>query len=469
MFAPSPEALAHLELLLTGAYAPVSGFMDRAEVKSVSTSGMLPEGALWPVPITLEVPAELAESDVLALTDPEGTPLALLSVTEAWQMGPRWYLAGRLESLREPAHGAFRRLRRPPAEVRAELAGDRPVLTVIARRPLHRRALGQIRQAADRLDARVLVMAGDDAVRTIVAARKDLPADTVIIALPLPASSDPERDVTVQTHVAAAHGATHLLADLAPGSDAVLPVIVPEPWAYDTDVEVWRPLAKIEPEYVREELAQSELSDILDSGAPIPEWFTPPAIADEMRRAHPPRYERGVTVFFTGLSGSGKSTVARGLADALAERGDRTVTLLDGDVVRRMLSAGLTFSRADRDANIRRIGFVAAEITRHGGMAICAPIAPYAETRDEVRAMVEATGDFLLIHVATPLEECERRDRKGLYAKARAGLISEFTGISDPYEEPFDANLVLDTTDMTIDDAVNAVLSLLTTGGWLRP
>ena len=139
----------------------------------------------------------------------------------------------------------------------------------------------------------------------------------------------------------------------------------------------------------------------------------------------PPRHERGVTVFFTGLSGSGKSTVARGLADALVENGGRTVSLLDGDVVRQMLSSGLTFSKSDRDLNIRRIGYVAAEITRHGGLAICAPIAPYAATRAEVRRMVEAVGDFVLVHVATPLEECERRDRKGLYAKARAGLIPE--------------------------------------------
>jgi sulfate adenylyltransferase len=173
-------------------------------------------------------------------------------------------------------------------------------------------------------------------------------------------------------------------------------------------------------------------------------------------------------VFFTGLSGSGKSTIARGLADLLVERGGRKVTLLDGDVVRRLLSAGLTFSRDDRDLNIRRIGYVAAEITRHGGVAICAPIAPYARTRAEVRRMVDAAGDFVLVHVATPLEECERRDRKGLYAKARAGLIPEFTGISDPYEVPEDAELVLDTSELSPDEAVARVFGLLVAGGWVR-
>ena len=174
-------------------------------------------------------------------------------------------------------------------------------------------------------------------------------------------------------------------------------------------------------------------------------------------------------LFLTGLSGSGKSTIARNLADVLAERGDRKVTLLDGDLVRQLLSAGLTFSRADRDLNIARIGFVAAEIARHGGIAICAPIAPYAAARARVRQMVSEVGDFLLIYVATPVEVCEARDRKGLYAKARAGLIDHFTGVSDPYEEPLDADLVIDTSTMTREQATEAVLGLLTSGGWLSP
>jgi sulfate adenylyltransferase len=231
---------------------------------------------------------------------------------------------------------------------------------------------------------------------------------------------------------------------------------------------VWRPTAKIEPDHVREEPTDAELAELLDLGEEIPEWFTTPAVAQELRRAHPPRHGRGITVFFTGLSGSGKSTVARGLADALVERGGRTVTLLDGDVVRRLLSAGLTFSRDDRDLNIRRIGYVAAEITRHGGVAICAPIAPYARTRAEVRRMVQAGGDFVLVHVSTPLEECERRDRKGLYAKARAGIIPEFTGVSDPYEAPGDAELTLDTSRMSPEDAVARVFDYLAEGGWIR-
>ena len=193
----------------------------------------------------------------------------------------------------------------------------------------------------------------------------------------------------------------------------------------------------------------------------------PADVTAELRRARPPRAARGLVVFCTGLSGSGKSTLARDLRDALLERGDRTVSLLDGDLLRRLLSAGLTFSREDRDLNIARIGFVAAEVARHGGIAICAPIAPYAAARARVRQLVSEVGDFILVHVSTPLEVCEARDRKGLYAQARAGTITSFTGISDPYEEPRDADLTIDTSVTSRPEAVAAVLGYLTRGGWL--
>jgi sulfate adenylyltransferase len=194
----------------------------------------------------------------------------------------------------------------------------------------------------------------------------------------------------------------------------------------------------------------------------------PADIAAIVEKDRPPRDRQGVVFFFTGLSGSGKSTLARALTDHILERGERTVTSLDGDVVRHHLSKGLGFSRADRETNILRIGFVAAEISRHGGVAICSPIAPFEATRSEVRRMVErAGGGFVLIHVATPLEECERRDRKGLYAKARAGLLPDFTGISSPYEEPPNG-LKIDTTDRDIAECVAEILAALTTEGWLR-
>jgi sulfate adenylyltransferase len=368
------------------------------------------------------------------------------------------------------------------------------VLALATRRPLHRRQIGQLRHFADQLRARLLVLPlvtgpadvvlrPEALVRAVLATRQHLPAGTLIVPVPL-ARRDGGKGAELRARavVAAAYGATHLLVDPADLPEQVdgrrngrvtlpgveIPVIAEGEWAYEPSSEVWRPLALIEPGAECTELSDAELGALLDRGDEVPGWFTPASVAAELRRARPPRSERGVVVFFTGLSGSGKSTIARGLRDALADRGDRTVSLLDGDRVRRLLSAGLTFSRADRDLNIARIGYVAAEIARHGGIAICAPIAPYAAARAGVREMVAQDGDFLLVHVSTPVEVCEARDRKGLYAKARAGLIDSFTGISDPYEEPRDADLVLDTSAMTAQEAVDAVLATLVKGGWLN-
>ena len=192
-------------------------------------------------------------------------------------------------------------------------------------------------------------------------------------------------------------------------------------------------------------ISGTEFRRRLNEGLEIPEWFSFPKVVEELRRTHPARHKQGFTVFFTGLSGSGKSAVARALVAKLLENGGRRVTLLDGDLVRKNLSSELGFSREHRDLNILRIGYVASEITKNGGVAICAPIAPYAATRRKVRQTIEPVGGFLEVHLSTPLEVCEQRDRKGLYAKARAGILKEFTGISDPYEVPENPELRIDT------------------------
>ncbi|WP_031163310.1 adenylyl-sulfate kinase [Streptosporangium roseum] len=401
---PDARELADLELLLSGAFQPLTGFLTSADAHAVDEHGTLADGTPWPAPVTLALPDDhpAAPGDRITLRDPEGAALAVLTVTERADGS----VAGPLETLDAPEHGPFARLRRTPAEVRKELAG-REVLAVTMRGPLD--DLEEIKATAEELDAAILLLplafgeAGPAVVRAALKARDRLPEGTLVAVVPLAPRHEPSIDLELREHVAEAYGATEHLAG--------------------------------------------------------PEPVTLPG----------PPHRRGLVVFFTGLSGSGKSTVARGLRDALLERGSRTVTYLDGDVVRHLLSAGLSFSKKDRDLNIRRIGFVAAEAARHGGLAICAPIAPYAATRDEVRAMVEAVGaDFLLVHVATPLAECERRDRKGLYAKARAGIIPEFTGVSDPYEEPDDADLVVDTTSISVDRAVQQVLDPLIRGGWVR-
>ncbi len=236
-------------------------------------------------------------------------PLAVLDVAEAWQdpVTQAWRLAGPLEALRAPAHGPFHALRRRPDEL---APAEGPLLAVATREALHRKQLGQLRQVAERLGAAVLVLPllggehDESLVRALLGVRKELPDGARIVPVPLPARGDHDRDVLLRAHVAAAYGATHLLAEAELDGTAI-PLVVPEPWAYDADVEVWRPVARIEPDHVQAELTAERLHELLDAGEPVPDWFTPPAVAAELVRARPPKHSRGITVFFTGLSGSG--------------------------------------------------------------------------------------------------------------------------------------------------------------------
>jgi sulfate adenylyltransferase len=481
---PDEAQLGELELLISGAFAPQTGYLPPA------ADGAVPDHALddtsWPLPVTLTVPAGAADNDHLVLTDPEGSPLAALEVTGRVPADPEssaYHLSGPVTALRAPEYGTFRSLRRRPADVRAELDGT-PVLALATRGPLTQRHIGQLRHLKP-AGARLLLLplvAGparvvgspEALVRSVLAAARQLPEGTLVVPVPLPPRRKPDQELPARAIVARGYGATHLLPewplDATPEtvrSDYGIRVLSPGEWAYDPLAEVWRPLGLIDPGVERGELSDGELGALLDAGDTAPGWLLSGDVAAELRRARPPRSERGLVVFFTGLSGSGKSTLARDLLDTLLERGDRKVSLLDGDQVRRLLSAGLTFSRQDRDLNVARIGYVATEVARAGGIALCAPIAPYAAARAAVRAMVTEAGGFVLVHVATPLDVCEARDRKGLYAKARAGVIGNFTGISDPYEEPADADLVVDTSAVSRHAAVDLVLTHLIRGGWL--
>jgi sulfate adenylyltransferase len=473
---------------LAGAYAPLTGFLGRADLTALARRGTLADGTSWPVAVTLEIPAEMAEGldlndplrRTVVLTDPEGAPVAAIEAGDAWPTSDgRYAIGGTVTRLGEGGQGPFQRLRRPPEEVRALLPPGR-VLGVIADRPLHRPQLAQIAHAARTLAAHLLILIpvtgpGPDGlppealVRAIFAARDRMPPAT-IVAVPLLPRGDEMRDALLRARVAGAYGVTHVLStgDMLPGGG--LRVLVPRELAYDNRDGQWRWRDDIPERFRRLAMRPAEIEDLLDRGFPLPEWHTPPAVAKELARARPPRRQRGLVVFFTGYSGSGKSTIARGLADSMRETGERTITLLDGDVVRRELSAGLGFSKADRDRNVRRIGWVAAEVARHRGMAIACPIAPYAAARAAVRTMaVEAGAGFVLVHVATPLEVCEKRDRKGLYARARAGQLRGMTGVDDPYEPPTDAELVIDTTAMSVPDAVEVVLAYLIENGWVEP
>ncbi|WP_328465194.1 adenylyl-sulfate kinase [Actinoplanes sp. NBC_00393] len=487
-FTPRPYELADLELLLSGAYAPLTGFLGRNDLASLARRGRLADGTPWPVPVTCEIPAEIAAKLDLAdprrrtvvLTDLEGAPVAAIEVTDAWQTGEQRYgIGGPVRRMGDGGHGPFQRLRRTPAEVKALLPPGR-VLGVIADRPLHRPQLAQIAHAARTLAAHLLILIpvsgpGPDGlppeslVRSIFAARDRMPPAT-IVAVPLMTRRDEMRDALLRARVAQAYGVTHVLSTGEALSGAGLRVLVPRELAYDNRDGQWRWRDDIPPRNRRLAMSPAEIDDLLDRGFPLPEWHTPPAVAKELSRVRPPRRHRGLVVFFTGLSGSGKSTIARNLADAMRENGERTITLLDGDVVRRELTAGLGFSKADRDRNVRRIGWVAAEVGRHGGMAVACPIAPYEAARAAARQMaMEAGAGFILVHVATPLEVCEARDRKGLYARARAGQLRGMTGIDDPYEIPPNAELTVDTTTMTVPEAVEVVLGYLVESGWVEP
>jgi len=417
------------------------------------------------------------------------------------------YLGGRLRGVETPPHYDFRHLRDTPAELRArfEKLGWRRIVAFQTRNPMHRAHQELTFRAAREVEANLLIQPvvgmtkpGDIDHYTRVRCYEHLvrhyPEQTTALSLlPLAMRMAGPREALWHAIIRKNHGCTHFIVGrdhAGPGKDrAGTPFYGP----YDAQ----ELLARHEDEigiamvpframvYVKEraqyvpvdetlegetvlDISGTELRRRLQEGLDIPEWFSFPEVVEELRRTHPPRHRQGFTVFFTGLSGSGKSTIANALMVKLMELGGRRVTLLDGDLVRKNLSSELGFSKEHRDLNVLRIGFVAAEITKNGGIAICAPIAPYAATRRQVRQAVEAGGGFIEVHVATPLEVCEQRDRKGLYAKARAGLIKEFTGISDPYEVPENPELVIDTREVTPDMAAHRILVKLESLGFVR-
>jgi sulfate adenylyltransferase len=499
-----------LEMLMTGAYSPLSGFMTRAQCASVESRQQLDDGTFWPLPVTLgcnpKNAAALKAGDRVALRDGEGYMLAILKVSEVWDDAGVWHLGGAVEGVALPPHPDFSNLRATPAELRALFSrrGWRRVVAWQARQPMHRAQYEFCLKTAIANEANLLLhpRAGGDItdapayfglVRSFITIRERFPAaSTQLSLLPAPPREASARALLLRAIVARNFGCGLLIAggehqpdgDCRRGADlsqstADLPI------AELADKVGVRLIAYPRMVYVEDRaehmpetdapagartltLSGEEFQRRMQAGLKIPDWYSFPEVLAELHRQTPPRERQGFTVFFTGLSGAGKSTLARSLAARLMEMGGRCVTLLDGDIVRRHLSSELGFTKAHRDINVRRIGFVASEITKNRGIAICAPIAPYRQTRRDVRSMIEAVGGFIEIHVATPIETCEGRDRKGLYAKARAGLIPEFTGVSDPYEVPENPELSIDTTGLGIDEAVQQILLKLEHEGYLR-
>ncbi len=465
----------------------------------------------------------------IALRDGEGFLLAIMTVRDKWLADPQrdrqllsasslaagieleegvWHLGGELEGVSMPMHHDFQAMRMSAVELRQQLAqcGWQRVLAWLGSQPMHRAQHALCEKICRDENANLLLLpfgGGDltacaEYYALIRTYQKVLPRfsaqQTRLAMLPIVPACPGLRGVWLRVILARNYGCTHVVIgeesvaadareqnsggrddfdlsgfDLNAEAAKLGMTVIPYPhMQYVPSRGEFLPQAEIPAQTPVETLPQAAFLQRMQHGLAIPEWYAFPEVLAEMHRAQPPRERLGFCVFFTGLSGAGKSTLARALASRLMELGGRPVSLLDGDIVRRHLSSELGFSREHRDINVRRIGYVASEITKNRGVAICAPIAPYRQTRRDVRAMIEAVGGFIEVHVSTPLETCESRDRKGLYAKARAGLIAEFTGVSDPYEAPQHAEVVIDTTALSVDEALGKILGYLQQSAYVK-
>lgn len=528
----SARALCDLELLATGAFSPLDRFMGKKDYERVLTEMRLTNGMLFPIPVALPVEEDALPSrgDQITLNDARNNTIAVMDLEEVYHYDPqrearlvlgstdprhplisemvRWgkvYVSGALKVVNLPSYHDFIDLRRTPAEVRTLLGkmGNEKVVAFQTRNPMHRIHEELTKRAAAEINGSLLIhpvvgmtKPGDVDHYTRVRVYRALvdnyyKDNTVLSLLPLAMRMAGPREALWHAIIRRNYGATHLIVGrdhAGPGKDSqgrpfygpyeaqemvaqyagevgVEPVEFKE-LVYLADEERYEEAPKV-PENARVfTISGTQVrDDFLAKGKMLPEWFTRSETAEILQQMYPPRHKQGFCIWFTGLSGSGKSTTAEILTSLLLEHG-RQITILDGDVVRTHLSKGLGFSPEDRDTNILRIGYVASEITRHGGAVICAAISPYRATRNEVRKMVGE--NFIEIFVDTPIEVCEQRDVKGLYARARRGQITGFTGVDDPYEAPVDPEITLDT--VTFDPSANAhkIIDFLMNQGLLQ-
>nr|WP_300975893.1 bifunctional sulfate adenylyltransferase/adenylylsulfate kinase [Yoonia sp.] len=535
----TPRQICDLELLMNGGFNPLKGFLSEADYTSVVDTMRLADGALWPMPVTLDVSEGFADKVTIgqdiALRDQEGVILATMTVTDKWvpnkaheaqkvygaddsahpavnylhNTAGSVYLGGPVTGIQQPVHYDFRGRRDTPNELRAlfRKLGWRKVVAFQTRNPLHRAHQELTFRAAREAQANLLIhpvvgmtKPGDidhfTRVRCYEAVLDQYPsATTTMSLLNLAMRMAGPREAVWHGLIRKNHGCTHFIVGrdhAGPGKNSAgqdfygpydaqdlfrehqdemgIEMVDFKQMVYVQDRAQYEPADEIadKDKVTILDISGTELRRRLAEGLEIPEWFSFPQVVEELRKSRPARAKQGFTVFFTGFSGSGKSTIANALMVKLMEMGGRPVTLLDGDIVRKNLSSELGFSKEHRDLNIRRIGYVASEITKNGGIAICAPIAPYATTRRAVREDVEQFGAFVEVHVATSIEECERRDRKGLYKLARAGKIAEFTGISDPYDVPDHPELRLDTENQSVDGCAHQVLLKLESLGLIK-
>ncbi len=429
------------------------------------------------------------------------------AVNYLFSFSNKFYIGGKIEKISMPNHYDYRDLRLNPRDVKKifKNRGWDKVVAFQTRNPLHRAHIEMTLKSMKSLNAKLflhpvvgMTKPGDVDHYTRVRCYRHVieryPKDSALLALlPLAMRMGGPREALLHAIVRANYGCTHIIIGrdhAGPGNDnkgnpfygpydaqellneykkEIGIEIVPFQFmVYTPSDGEYKPIESLgdKDEYLT--ISGTELRGILDRGESIPEWFTYPEVANELKKSRPPFDKRGLTIFFTGLSGSGKSTIANGLLIKFLEEGSRPVTLLDGDIVRTHLSSELGFSKQHRSLNVQRIGFVASEITKNGGIAICAPIAPYSKDRKVNRDLISKVGSFIEVFVNTSLEKCEERDSKGLYKLAREGKIKEFTGISDPYEKPKNPEITINSDGRkSPEELVDYIYGRLTQMGYI--
>src|SRR3989338_6820715 len=527
--------VSDLEQIMVGGFAPLRGFMTKAQYDTVLRDMRLPsealakEGPLFPIPVTLAVSGEVRLPQLggeVSLTDEYGNVLAIMAVESVWdadpkaetravygtedpahagvamllERGAKKYVGGTVTGIALPVRQAFKELRKTPRQLREHLKkiGAQKVIAFQTRNPVHRAHYEIMTRAAAMHGAHLLLhpvvggtKEGDiDYISRVRAYKRlkqvRLTSNATLALLELSMRMAGPREALWHALVRRNYGATHFIVGrdhAGPGADRTgasfyppfaaqelvqkyeaelgMTIVAAPEFAYSAGKQLYLPAEEIVPED-RKTISGTQLRAALRRGEALPDWFSFPEVLEELARAARLEHaRRGGTIFFTGLSGAGKSTIAHVLHTKLLEESDRQITLLDGDIVRRHLSKGLGFSREDRDENIMRIGYVASEVTRHGGIAICAAIAPYEAARARNRARIGKTGAYIEVYVSTPLSTCVERDPKGLYRKALSGGLKGVTGIDDPYEAPRTAEITIDTKEISAEDAAEMILDYL--------
>ncbi len=529
--------LCDLELILNGAFAPLSGFLTKADYDSVIGNMRLQNGDLWPLPITLDVNSEFAEKlkkgrDIF-LRNKEGFCLATMNIEDIWypdleneaqqvyetndikhpgvnyilNFSHKVYLGGKVKTIKYPYHYDYNDYRHTPNEVKLffKSLGWEKIVAFQTRNPMHKAHVELTKRAMSDLGACLLLhpvvgmtKPGDIDYHTRVriykyVIKKYQNNSALLSLLPLAMRMAGPKETLLHALIRKNYGCTHFIVGrdhAGPGNNSLgIPFYGPYDaqeilmkyqneigiemvpfkfMVYVSDSKSYEAIDDIDKETKYETISGTQLRDLLNKGEKIPEWFTYKEVSRELIKSTPPLIKRGLTILFTGLSGSGKSTLANGLMVKLLEEGSRPVTLLDGDIVRTHLSSELGFSKEHRSLNVRRIGFVANEITKNNGIAICAPIAPYAIDRKFNKEMISRSGGYIEIYVNTSLEKCEERDSKGLYELARKGVIKEFTGISDPYEKPLNPDITINSSGISPENLVDQIYSKIIEMGYIK-